>query len=65
VTQSQRIFESETDPNEVNSDSRVARIIRRLKRIRDRVEPMSKGCIVIDFAGDRETIKVTEVVEDS
>ena len=64
MAQSQRIFEPEPDPYEIDPNGRVARIIRRLKRLRDRVEPMTKGCIVIDFAGDRETIKVTEVVED-
>lgn len=54
----------ETDSADIDPNSRLARIIRRLKRLRDRVEPMTKGCIVIDFAGERETIKVTEVVED-
>lgn len=43
---------------------RVARIVRRLLRLQERIEPMRKGCIVIDFAGDRETIRVTEVMED-
>lgn len=60
-----RVFSPEPDPAEIDPNGRLARILRRLKRLRDRVEPMNKGSIVIDFAGDRETIKVTEVMEDS
>ena len=44
-------------------EERMEWIVRMLDGVKGRIEQMNKGCIVIDFAGRRMSMKVTEVIE--
>lgn len=56
--------DTEKQQTYVVDNGRVSRIISRLLRLQERIEPMNKGCVVIDFAGEREVVKVTEIMEE-